>query len=69
MNAKSIAWVLITGTAVVTVTGIFVLEVGLAVASLVLGGMALVTSVFARGSISEHSMRVRTKVEGLQKSA
>lgn len=55
MNAKPIAWALVTGTAAVIAVGFFVPELGLAVASVALGGSAIVASLFARRSVAKHS--------------
>lgn len=48
MNAKTIAWMLVSATGLVTAAGFFIPQLGFALASVMFGGLALATSLFAQ---------------------
>lgn len=54
MNAKPIAWMLVTATGVTTSMGLVVPEPALAAASVMFGASALATSMLARRSVSKY---------------
>jgi hypothetical protein len=56
MRTKTVAWMLITGTAAVTAVGAFIPEAGLAVGSAILGTAALGTSLNARLQVARNSI-------------
>lgn len=52
MKTQTLAWALVTGAAAVTAVGALVPQPALAVGSVVLGGVALVSSLHARIQLS-----------------
>lgn len=60
MNIKSVAWTCAVGTAAVTVAGIFVNSPALAIASVGLGGAAMVSALRVR--YENKRMRVSEKM-------
>jgi hypothetical protein len=60
MKTQTLAWALVTGAAAVTAVGALVPQPALAVGSVVLGGGALVSSLYAR--IQHSRQRISEKM-------
>ena len=65
ISAKRIGWVLVAATSAVTGVGAYVPELGIAISSLVLGGLALAVSLVVRARLaSAYLDRISSKKEG-----